>query len=113
MSWPTRTDWQRMFDEALANGRPYLRMLGVNFPEQFAPRRDPITGVIACCDMETAFERAGLSINARRIAYGRVEGITRAEAPEKLGMSKREVQAAWKELDRKKEAVRAALQKIL
>jgi len=98
-----------MFDEALVNGRPYLRI--VQFPEQFAPRRDPIAGVMACCDMETAFDLAGLSLNARRVAYAKLQGISRKEVPGELNMSEREVQAGWRELNRKEDLVRDALRK--
>jgi hypothetical protein len=110
-SWPTNADLQRMFDEALANGRERIRIESLQFPDQWAPRRDLIAGVTARCDLETAFDQAGLGINARRLVYARLQGISRQEAPGELNMSKREVQAGWKELNRKEELVRDALQK--
>ncbi len=107
--WPTRDDIQRMCDEALASGRRYL--LDTTFPAWFAPQYDPIAGVEACCDLETAFDQADLSLNARRIAYARLQGITREESPGELRMSKREAQTAWKELNRKEKSIRRALRK--
>lgn len=105
VGWPTSADWQRIFEEALANGRLHVYVESFQFPAQFAPRRDLTAGITACCDMETMFDQMGLSANARRLAYARLQGISREEAPAELGMSKREVQAAWKELGRKKKLV--------
>jgi hypothetical protein len=109
-SWPTSADVQRMFDEALMNGR-LVESRFLQFPDRWAPHGDPIAGVTARCDLETAFDRAGLSINARRMAYANLQDISREEAPGELHMSKREVQAACKELNRKKKAVRDVLRK--
>jgi hypothetical protein len=110
-SWPTNADLQRMFDEALANGRQRIRIESVQFPDQWAPRRDLIAGVTARCDLETAFDHAGLTLNGRRVAYAKLQGISREEAPGELHMSKREVQAAWKELNRKEKPIRDVLKK--
>jgi hypothetical protein len=109
-SWPTSADVQRMFDEALMNGR-LVESRFLQFPDRWAPHGDPIAGVTARCDLETAFDRAGLSINARRMAFANLQDISREEAPGELHMSKREVQAACKELNRKKKAVRDVLRK--
>ena len=100
-----------MFDEALAKGRHRIRIESVQFPAQLAPRRDLIAGVTAYCDLESAFDHAGLTLNGRRMAYARLQGISREEAPGELNMSKREVQAGWKDLNRKEKLIRDALRK--
>ena len=110
-SWPTREDIQRMFDEALANGRQQIHIESLQFPDQWAPRRDLIAGVTAYCDLETAFDHAGLTLNGRRAAYAKLQGIPREEAPGELNMSKREVQAGWKDLNRKEKLIRDALKR--
>ena len=106
VGWPTHADWQRIFEEALANGRCHIRIDGLQFPEQFTPRRDLTAGITACCDIDSVFDQIGLSINARRMAYAKLQGVSREQAPGELGMSNREVQAAWKELGRKKTLVK-------
>jgi hypothetical protein len=93
--------WDRCGLQALAAGRDSIIRATLDFA---GPLMDA-SGIGASETLLTvrkAISASGLTLDAQRVMYTKMQDYTREEAHIPLGMSPRRVAAAWRELNRKK-----------
>lgn len=104
-------DWNGCGLQALAAGRDSILAAFVPEFSTIPIGADCSEAMEAFLSFKGAMTDGHLSLDVQRVVYAKLQDYTRNEAHIPLGISKKRVEAAWRELNRKKNSIRNALLK--